>query len=237
MKKIIDNLKKIGKSLLILFIYIIVIPGIAYAFLINNKFDSYSFIKQNLLMLACEMIVFIIVVFIFRKTLINDFKDFKNNFKNYIKIILKYFLIGIGIMVVTNFLINYVLFKGSIPVNEQLNRDSLVKLPVYSIITLVILGPISEEIIFRANFKNSIKNDKLFLIITSLLFGAMHLLAYFDSLQSISSSWQQLLYLIPYTGLGFVFGYVYNKTKNIYSAIIAHMLTNILSVGIILLSL
>jgi hypothetical protein len=35
---------------------------------------------------------------------------------------------------------------------------------IFFIITLLILGPISEEIIFRANFKNSIKNDKLFLL-------------------------------------------------------------------------
>ena len=118
-----------------------------------------------------------------------------------------------------------------------MNRDSLAKLPIYSIISLVILGPISEEIIFRVNFKNSIKNEKLFLIITSLLFGSMHLLAYFDTLQSISSSWSQLLYLIPYTWLGFVFGCVYVKTKNIYPAILIHMLTNLLSVLIILISL
>lgn len=237
MKEIIERLKKFGKSLLMLFIYIVVIPGISYAFLIDSNFKDYSFIKQNFLMLACEMIVFLIVVFLFRKTLITDFKDFKKNFKSYFKIIIKYWLIGMGIMILANFLINYVFFKGSIPVNEQLNRDSLLKYPIYSIITLVILGPISEEIIFRANFRNSIKNDKLFIIITSLLFGAMHLLAYFDTLQSIASSWQQLLYLIPYTALGFVFAYVYIKTKNIYSAIMIHMLTNILSVGVILLSL
>lgn len=237
MKDIIDNLKKFGKSLLMLFIYIIIIPGISYAFLINNNFKNFGFLKQNLLLLACEGIIFIIVVFLFRKTLINDFKDFKTNFKSYIKIIIKYWLIGMGIMILTNFLINYVFFQGSMALNEAANRESLIKYPIYSIITLVILGPISEELIFRANFKNSIKNEKLFLIITAFLFGGMHLLAYFDSMQSISSSWPQLLYLIPYTALGFVFGYVYLKTKNIYSAIIIHLLTNLLSVSIILLSL
>jgi membrane protease YdiL (CAAX protease family) len=237
MKNILTDLKKFGKSLLMLFIYIIVIPGISYAFLIDSNFKGFSFLKQNLLMLACEGIVFIIVVFIFRKTLITDFKDFKTNFKSYIKIIIKYFLIGIGIMILTNFIINYIVSPGSIALNEVANRESIIKYPIYSIMTLIILGPISEELIFRANFKNSIKNEKLFLVITALLFGSMHLLAYFDSMQSIASSWEQLLYLIPYTALGFIFGYVYLKTKNIYSAIMVHLLTNLLSLSIILLSL
>ncbi len=237
MKNILTDLKKFGKSLLMLFIYIVIIPGISYAFLINNNFEKLSFLKQNLLLLACEGIVFIIVVFIFRKTLITDFKDFKTNFKSYIKIIIKYFLIGIGIMILTNFIINYIVSPGSIALNEVANRESIIKYPIYSIMALIILGPISEELIFRANFKNSIKNEKFFLIITALLFGSMHLLAYFDSMQSIASSWGQLLYLIPYTALGFIFGYVYLKTKNIYSAIIVHLLTNLLSLSIILLSL
>ncbi len=237
MKEIIINLKKFGKSVLIWFLYLIIIPGISYAFLINNNFAKLSSLKQNLLLLACELIVFVFVTFIFRKTLIADFKDFKKNFKANFKIIIKYWLIGIGVMILTNFLINYVFFKGSIALNEEANRASLVAYPFYSIITLIILGPISEELIFRVNFKNSIKNETVFLIFTSLLFGGMHLLAYFDSLQSIASSWPQLLYLIPYSALGFTFSLVYLKTKNIYAAIITHMLTNLLSVSIILLSL
>jgi len=237
MKLIIENLKKFGKSLLIWFFYLIIIPGISYAFLISNNFKNLSSLKQNLLLIACELIVFIFVTFIFRKTLINDFKDFKKNYKSNFKVIIKYWLIGIGIMILTNFLINYVFFKGSMALNEEANRASLIEYPLYSIITLILLGPISEELIFRVNFKNSIKNETVFLIFTSLLFGGMHLLAYFDSLQSIASSWPQLLYLIPYSALGFMFSLVYLKTKNIYSAIIAHMLTNLLSVSIILIAL
>ena len=121
MKEIIENLKKFGKSILMIFIYIIIIPGIAYALLINSNFDKYSFIKQNLLMLACEMIVFLIVIFVFRKDLIADFKNLKRDFKGNFKFIFKYWLIGIVIMVLFNFLINFVFFKGSIAIYEQFN--------------------------------------------------------------------------------------------------------------------
>ncbi len=237
MENIIERLKKIGKSFLMLFIYIIVIPGVLYSLFMNNNFNSYSFLKQNLLMLASEFIVFLILVFLYRKTLIADFKDFKKNFKNYYKLIIKYWLIGIGIMVFINFLINFVFFKGSIAINEELNRETLSNLPLYSIITLLLFGPVSEEIIFRLNFRKSIKNETIFLIVTALLFGSMHLLAYFDTFESIANSWQQLLYLIPYSTLGFIFGYAYIKTKNIFPAICIHMLTNLLSVSIILLSI
>ena len=65
----------------------------------------------------------------------------------------------------------------------------------------------------------------------------MHLLAYFDTMADIASSWQQLLYIIPYGALGVVFGLTYIKTNNIYSAIMIHMLQNIISVGVILLVL
>lgn len=237
MKEIVTNLKKFGKSIFICLLYLIIIPGIAYSFLITNSFNSYSPLKQNLLLTLCQVFAFLFVIFIFRKTLIADFEDFKTNFKKYLKPSLKYWLISLGIMILVNFLINYVLFKGSMALNEEVNRASLTAYPLYSILTLILIGPIAEELIFRANFKNGIRNEKLFLVFTSLLFAGMHLLAYFDTLQSLASSWQQLLYIIPYGALGFAFGLAYLKTKNIYSAIMIHMLQNILSVTIILISL
>ncbi len=233
MKDLFSSVKKFGKSLLILFLYMIVLPGIGFAIFITKGFNDYGFAKQNILLICCELVSFISVMIYFRKDLLKDIKDFKENYKENFKIIIKYWLIGMGIMIIFNFIINIVLFNGSIAANEELNRGALVKYPIYSIVAMIITGPICEEIIFRLNFKKSIKNENVFLIFTTLLFAGVHLMASFDTSASLS----QILYIFPYGALGFAFGKIYLKTNNICSSIIAHMLQNALSIAIILISI
>lgn len=236
---------KLSKGITLIFIYLLIIPLITLflvkdisirgpLFGILSYFNLSKNLSYSLLLLGCEIFTTLLIVFIFRKTLVKDFKIFKSNIKSCLKTSTKYWIVGIIIMVVSNYLINIVFFKGSIATNEVANRDMISLYPIYAIPSVIIFAPIVEELIFRRGLKDGIKNNTLYLIVSTLLFASIHLITLFTEDFSLVSDWPQLLYIIPYSGLGLAFGLAYIKTKTIYSSIFIHMLQNILSLAIIL---
>lgn len=98
---------------------------------------------------------------------------------------------------------------------------------VMMIISVVLLGPIVEELIFRKSLFSLFENKKLAIIISSLIFGLIHLIAE-PSLASVIINLPA--YLIP----GLVFGYFYAKNdENILVPTVAHILSNLISVLLI----
>lgn len=107
------------------------------------------------------------------------------------------------------------------------------------ILTVTILAPIVEEILFRwiafrsilswlAKFKK-IWINLAFIIstfIVSFSFGSIHL-------------WEEqaIYFIVPYFVLALVFTYIYTKTDSIYTSIISHSLNNSIVVILMLLSL
>ncbi|ALV22689.1 CPBP family intramembrane glutamic endopeptidase [Carnobacterium antarcticum] len=96
--------------------------------------------------------------------------------------------------------------------NTQQILLSIDKYPLYLII-VSIMAPIMEEFVFRKvifGFFYDITGGVGAAVISSLLFAFMH----FDS------------HILLYSTIGFVFSYLYVKTKNIATPIIAHVLMN-----------
>ena len=91
----------------------------------------------------------------FRNYLIPDFEDFKKSGKEYIKKYCKYWLIGLAIMIISNVIISFVC---PISTNEELNREFLKKLPIYSILAVTIFAPIIEESMTRIILKDVFKH-------------------------------------------------------------------------------
>ena len=90
--------------------------------------------------------------------------------------------------------------------------------PVILIITVVILGPIAEEIIFRWMIFGRIRcyyGSKWAILFSSLLFGIYHM---------------NVVQFIFCTLLGIVFAYLYDKSGNIFITIAAHMAVNMVGV-------
>lgn len=146
-----------------------------------------------------------------------DFIVFKNNFKLYLGNMLPRF----GIIVIGYFIsnISVLLLVGNIPNNQQ----TLVSMPLYITAFLgIVIGPLTEELMFRGFIKKFIKNDLLFIMVSSLVFGGLHVLS--------ADSFQQVLYIIPYSILGFAFSLNYVKTKTIASNIFLHSAWNTLAV-------
>ena len=107
-------------------------------------------------------------------------------------------------------------------IDTSTNQEYIVKLlgsyPIYMIISAVLIAPLTEELIFRLNFRKIFNNNLIYIIFSGITFGAMHL--------SVATSILELLYIIPYSIPGFIFAYTYTKSKNIFVPISLHLLHN-----------
>lgn len=183
-------------------------------------------LKQILLLVATIISIVIITARLWseiREQLGNFQKDFKKNIAR----LLGYWILGFGLMLIANYIIN-ILIIGHLAPNEISNREVIDNSPLYAIPYVVLLAPIAEELLFRLNFRNLFKKKWPFVIVTGLIFGLMHVS--FVDFELIN-----LLYLIPYTILGIVFALIYYDTNSIAGSIGAHILHNAVTIAIILL--
>lgn len=160
----------------------------------------------------------IILVIIYRRELIKEFKLFKKNLLENLDTGIKYWLIGLLVMMISNIIITYILGLNQAQ-NEQAVQKMINKMPIMMLITAGFIAPITEEITFRKTFKNAFLNKYLFIILSGLVFGSMHVITSY-------SNPLELLYIIPYGSLGMAFATMYYKTDTIYTSISMHMLHN-----------
>jgi membrane protease YdiL (CAAX protease family) len=117
----------------------------------------------------------------------------------------------------------------SIPVSESVNQMTIVRMlnsngVVFIVISAVIIGPIVEELVFRKAMFGLIKNNIIAIVVSSLIFGAIHLTAE-------ASIAEALINGISYFAMGLVFGFIYIKNnRNIMAPIAVHILVNLISV-------
>ena len=115
--------------------------------------------------------------------------------------------------------------------NQEIIIKTFEVLPIYILISTIIISPITEELVFRFCIKKVIPKPSILYILTSgIIFGSMHVIF---TLTDISN----LLFIIPYSIPGIVFAYLYNKTDNIFIPIGLHFIHNtvLMALEIILL--
>lgn len=212
------------KSINILF-FIISLAGM---FILPSIF--YSFISEFLgggssSQFASELLFIVTLILIYYKDLKREFKIYITDIKKNIPIMLKYYVLGIIIMIFSNLIINMII--GNVSSNESAVRESLFSFPVYTMLSIMIVAPLSEELVFRKSISPIIKNKWIYAIVCGLLFGGAHLLAGEFALIN-------LLYLVPYGSLGFVFALMNRETKTTFSSITMHCIHNT-ATGILLL--
>lgn len=177
--------------------------------------------SSGLMQIGMYIILLVGLGIIYHKRLINDFKNFK---KEYINVGLRNWVYGLLIMIASNIIIAF--FVKDIATNESLNRELLMSNPLSSILTMIIIGPLVEEITFRASFKDAFNNKYIFALVTGLIFGLAHIADY---------TLLEFLYIIPYGALGFFFALAFYETDNIYTSYIAHALHNLICIVLIFL--
>ena len=225
MNKLFNNIITLGKSFYGLIIYFSV--AYIFSYIINSIPDMNSNL-YNIFLILEELTTLLLLVIVFRKRLKKDFIDFDKNYKKYLYLGFKVWLIGVIVMMISNNIIYY-FATNSIANNQSINMSVMNKYPLYSLIAMVMAGPFIEEIVFRLSFKNVLKNKALYYILSVLIFTSLHV---FNGITSPI----ELLYFIPYGALAVSFSYILDKTDNIYTTAIIHTCHNALSVVLITMS-
>lgn len=205
------ELKVTGKDLLW-----VVVLVLAY----STQFIVPLFIENATLSIIFEILyyvlIFALVLYIFGKRLKRDFKAFKENFGTYMGYIFKWWGIMLGLSIVAAGI--RLLLGGDV---ETANQAGLNSMPLWYVGPLAMIwAPFVEEGIFRGGLRRFVKNDKVFIVLSALLFGLLHTVGSETGLYNIFI--QSLQYMV----MGGVMAHVYTKTNNICVNMGVHCVQN-----------
>ena len=126
-------------------------------------------------------------------------------------------IVGTITLIAANELISRLLINANAEMqNQEMIVEAFKNNRVIMFLSVVLFAPFIEEMVFRYSFSTFIKNDYVFIIISSLVFGLMHSAG---------------IAIIVYFVLGVCLSLIYLKTnKNIIASIIAHVLNNAFAV-------
>lgn len=210
---------KIFKNLSMFFMYFIyqIIVGI-FINIFNLNINEWSSFNKNLYLIATDLIYLIFVIIIYRKELLNNLKDFKNNGIKYLTKFIPVYILGLILMSASNFIL-YEITNIEISNNEQIVRNYIKLFPIYMTFSTCLYAPIVEEITFRKTFKNIINNKYIYILISGSIFGLIHITG--DTVGI-----NEFLLSIPYILMGIDLSYIYYKSNNIFTTISIHSMHN-----------
>jgi len=167
---------------------------------------------------SLDIVPLVLLMLIYKKDLANDFKIFKLKWKEFADKYIRYWIVGIVLMSLTNFAISLIT-SNDVGNNEEAVRKILEVLPIYSIISTCLCAPIAEELAYRKTLKNIFNRKWLTIIMSALIFGGAHVIGTYTTISDI-------LYIIPYGIVGGIFMYIYYDSKNIWTTISLHFIHN-----------
>ena len=200
---------------------------------IEGPLTTFSDLANSLLNFLVYVPLLPLLIIILKVDFISDFNEIKVKRSNWAPILaLGYLYILLG-----NLFSKYTSeFLGGllgIAPNESVNQMVIVNSlrsngVVFMILSAVIIGPIVEELIFRKSIFGLFKSDRVGLIVSSLVFGFIHLIGEVSILAALVNG-------IAYFVMGFVFGYIYLKNnKNVFAPMAVHIFSNLVSILAIL---
>lgn len=205
----VKTLNKVFYAILFVFIFIIFDTSVITAFITDFIKDWNVLIK----LISVYLLQILCLSLPFRKNLKRDIKAFWINKKQYFKEIVK----TLSIIVLCYIPVALIL---KLIIGEPTNQTFIKGFPICLTVALsIIIAPICEEILFRGFLRKIFKNDKVFIIVSSLIFGICHCLY-------IEENWLMYLHIVPYAILGLGLAKVYAKTDNIFTNISIHFIWN-----------
>ena len=213
------NINKIIKTILVILgfwysAYLQYVPVILF----NLNPSKLTNSDKALLSLFSSIVFAIILIIIYFDDLKKEFKKYKDNLGNDIDVGIKYWMIGMIIMMTSNALINLI-FKTGGAENEKIVQTMLKSSPLVMLISAGVIAPFTEEIVFRKSLKDIFSNKWLFAFMSFLLFGGAHVIGN-------EITFANLLYIIPYGAFGFTFALAYYETDTIYTSMVMHIAHN-----------
>lgn len=186
--------------------------------ILHVDYQTMSLSLKVIYLIVTDIIEMLLLLFLFRKKLKEDIKDLKENHDTYFKTYFKYWLLALGIMMISNLVI-MLITENQTSGNEEAVRSLITKSPIYAYFSSVIFAPFVEELIFRRSIRNIIPIDSLFIIVSGFIFGGLHIITGY-------SGPLDLLYLIPYCAPGLIFAYILTKTDNVLVSTAIHFMHN-----------
>lgn len=186
--------------------------------LVGVDIRTVPMIVKTIYLMIFEILIATIIISIFKDKVERDFQDMKKNHKKYFSTYIKYWFITLGLMMISNAII-ILINHGDIANNEETIRETFKLAPIYTFLSAVIYAPLTEELVFRQGIRNIFKNDTLFIIVSGLVFGSLHVIPTYKVPLD-------LLYLIPYSIPGWVFAYTLKKSDNIFVPMGIHFIHN-----------
>ena len=213
-----------------------------YGFSYTLEFDQDDLIaaKITLTSLGLNIINFLTYVFLvpwvvilLKLDLFKDFKMLKGLKSQLLSLVVTGYLFVILGNLISNGISQALSLLLGVDMQMAINQITIVRalnspgMPLM-LLSAIILGPVVEELIFRKAMFGLIRNVKVALIVSSLTFGAIHLL-------NEASLAHALVNGMSYFVMGFVFGYIYLRSnKNIWIPIFVHVLSNLIAILAIL---
>ncbi|MBO5183038.1 MAG: CPBP family intramembrane metalloprotease [Bacilli bacterium] len=199
------------------FIYQIIILLFLQVFNIDTS--NWNNIHKNIYLISTGIFYIIILVIVYSKELKDDYKESKSKLTNNVLKNIPIYIVGVLLMSLSNIIISK-FTNSTISENEINVRNYIQIFPVYMAFSTIIYAPIVEEITFRKTFRNLISNKYLFIILSGMVFGLVHI--------SSNTSLNDFLMVIPYIIMGIDLSYIYYKTDTIYTTMIIHSLHNLI---------
>ena len=201
------------------------------AFALYCMFIITMLVDSPVVQFNCVVLLLIICTFwymIYLPDLINksfelNKEKIKEKLKEKIIKIIKEIVIFIPFYLISNYIIS--LFIVGESVNQTSVVQSLKESTILQSIIVVIIGPIIEEFIFRFLPYKFIKNTTVYIIVSTVIFAAMHVI---DDPNPFYYIWAYIMRSLYY-------GYTYHKTKDICVPIALHSFKNLIAVSLILL--
>jgi membrane protease YdiL (CAAX protease family) len=225
MKSVLEKLPKVLQGILIIALFYCSIYFQYIPFLLTHtKITDYTGNMRVAVLIStfADVLLLIILLFVYRKELFKDFDIFWKNKKENVSTAFHFWAFGFALMIAFNVLIN-TFFHTDGANNENLVRTMLHAYPFIMGIDACILAPLTEEIVFRKTIKDIFSNRYLFIIVSTLLFGLAHV-AY------SATTLVDWLYLLPYCSLAACFAYAYHKTDTICTSMVMHFFHNTLAI-------
>jgi len=224
--------------ILLTFVIFIFIPILSFFGTINsNSISNIDFLPEFRILfeiiLLFMQLVLVLVLFILFPLLWYYFINEYNLKKILIQLKLKKenisysILLGIIIVIISFVIIAFIGLLIQFFGFDLTDSSNIPQLELYfsipTILILIIIQPIGEEIFFRGFLLDKLKNlfgQKSAIVLTSLLFGIAHL--------SYGNVYPAILTSI----IGLFFAILVVKTDNLYSSIVAHIIFNVFSYSI-----
>lgn len=211
---------KYFKPLLVILMYILYQSNFLIG-IINSFGLDLSNIPRNLriiILILNDLAYIISLLLLFKTDIKNGIKDFKENINKRLTLSINCWIVGCLIMTISSIIISAILNKD-VSTNEEIVRQSIKLAPFYMLFTCSVVAPVFEEMVFRKALHSLIKPKWLFIMLSGVSFGLLHVLGSYTSILDF-------LYVIPYGAMGSALAFLLTKTNNIFLPIAIHMLHN-----------